>query len=543
MADKKISQLASATALVGTEIMPIVQAGATVQTAVADVILATAGYTPAGTGAVARSVSSKLGEIVSVKDFGAAGDGATDDTAAIQAAHDAAAALGNAYLWLSPASTYKCASGLSIDTNKVGIIGNGTVLSFATMTTGDAITITQSNADGNVRNYVNHVHPIEGIVFVGPGVGTTAVRCVYFNDSASPTIISGGIFRSCAFVDFAKDVSLASGAFCITFEKCNFTLLSGTPTTYSVEILTGYTNGGERNVFRDCMWNNRNYQFTQTATDADTYFDTCSFDGHARSMTISGGLVTIQNSHIESTLDTDYFFHVSGTNTLFNLFGGTTQIAANKATSAFYCDSTSTSGGIVIRDHAYWFSGSTHTANLISGTGRTDVSGLAQFASATKPAIGSYQNNLAYGGFESANYTAEWTLASGAVRSTTLARTGTYSLSLPSSSGVTPSAYCLTPCTVGQRVQGEYWYQVPAITGTSGNFYVQVDFLDKAGNVISNAYGVVLTTTNISTWTQARLGLAPAPAGTVNVKLLFNIFGTASGAPTAYIDDVLIAVV
>jgi hypothetical protein len=91
MAGVKISELPAATTpLVGTEQLALVQSGVTKRSTV-ESLGAAVGFIQAGTGAVTRTAQAKMRDVVSVKDFGAVGDGVTNDAASIQTAIAASA--------------------------------------------------------------------------------------------------------------------------------------------------------------------------------------------------------------------------------------------------------------------------------------------------------------------------------------------------------------------------------------------------------------------------------------------------------------------
>jgi hypothetical protein len=73
-------------------------------------------FLQSGTGAVTRTAQAKMRDVVSVKDFGAVGDGVTDDTAAFNAALNASTSMN--VIFVPPGNTYRITSTLNIVGNK-----------------------------------------------------------------------------------------------------------------------------------------------------------------------------------------------------------------------------------------------------------------------------------------------------------------------------------------------------------------------------------------------------------------------------------------
>ena len=121
----------------------------TTQTISASVLNAASQYgafTLGGTGSVTRTVASKLNDTVSVKDFGAVGNGVTDDTLAIQAAFNSSATLISI-----PQGVYIISSALNIPAAKT-ITGDHWLTTEIKTTSASAHVITVAAAGVTVSN-------------------------------------------------------------------------------------------------------------------------------------------------------------------------------------------------------------------------------------------------------------------------------------------------------------------------------------------------------------------------------------------------------
>jgi parallel beta-helix repeat protein len=173
----------------------------------AGIVASKLSFTQAGSGAAARTIDSKLKELVSVKDFGAIGDGVADDTAAIQAAINAS---GMVYV---PSGSYKLTATLILSSSYQGLIGDEKRPNFyINPSVGPAVSI-QAPANSNIVEFCR----IERCNFWATAVATYSAtpgptNCgIALNGTASTFShpIQRTLIKDCRVLGFSCGVHLA----------------------------------------------------------------------------------------------------------------------------------------------------------------------------------------------------------------------------------------------------------------------------------------------------------------------------------------------
>jgi len=174
------------------------------------------GYTPSGTGAVTTTVQAKLRQTLSVKDFGATGDGTTDDTTAFQNALTAAAGK-SLYV---PNGTYLC-TGLTIysGTNMYGDSPTTSIIKAKGTLGASTPLIKNPNQSGTAYSYTDVGISISNIRFDGNNLGSRTAELVSFGKVNDLHITNCQVYNV-QYIGLALAGCLATVVSSCSFSEC-----------------------------------------------------------------------------------------------------------------------------------------------------------------------------------------------------------------------------------------------------------------------------------------------------------------------------------
>jgi hypothetical protein len=248
-------------------------------------------YDQGSTGAVNRPFTQKLQETVSVKDFGATGNGTTDDTGAIQAAIDYIVGTGQPNSLHFPSGTYKITSGLTINAGYVSCIGDRAILNFSTVGDIACITFIGGNAVSG-QPYNQSDCCFEGFKIVGPS--TSVATGLYFNTASSPGPASV-IVRDCNINTFNVGVKFYNNSYLITLNHCDIW-----GCYRGVQGIASPSNGGENiRLLNSAIYNCTAEGFRNESSTSDYNFFGVSIDGCPIGAIVTAGQVSFTGCHFE----------------------------------------------------------------------------------------------------------------------------------------------------------------------------------------------------------------------------------------------------
>ena len=148
------------------------------------------------TGATARTVNGKLQEVVSVKDFGAVGDGAADDTIAIQTALNGAYAA-NAALYFPP-GRYLITSTVSSNINMLNVDMRGDSATIISTVNGSGLSLAPYTS-AFVTYSLSVDAPIGTFTITAPGHNFVVNDIIYIRSSALGLVASFNYLKAGAY--------------------------------------------------------------------------------------------------------------------------------------------------------------------------------------------------------------------------------------------------------------------------------------------------------------------------------------------------------
>lgn len=235
--------------------------------------------------------------LLNVKDFGAKGDGVTDDSTAIQAAFDTASAQGKDVGF--PPGTYKCLTGLRWDPVMHSVRGYGAVqLDFSAMATGYAITVTGQGSRSNSLGFNQSLHEMAGLKILGPDTDATTVDCFYLNDTANGSHVN---FDRLFVFGFRDQWYLDTNLWCVRWSRSIFGHAHR-----RIFAIYAVANSGENFQLHGCtLYSSTNAAgtataiYTDAAGNADTHLVMCSLDYNNVEIDHNSGSLDLVSCHLE----------------------------------------------------------------------------------------------------------------------------------------------------------------------------------------------------------------------------------------------------